>query len=261
MSTPEQRQRRRALKVTLPPPSGPATKRTATAPRSQTKRQSASRPLTKIAGYLVVAVLALAAIYAIASRPGGQPAADPMMGDRAGGGAAPTDSRFPFQVGTPGPGAAAPSFALGSTDGTTFDLAAQRGQTVMLYFQEGLGCQPCWDQMKAIEQTGMLADVGVDKLVSITTQPLDLLRQKVNDEGIGTPVLADPDLAVSAMYEANKYGMMGDGMDGHSFILIDPKGQVLWRADYGGAPNYSMFIPVEVLRADIEKGLAGADAS
>lgn len=48
--------------------------------------------------------------------------------------------------------------------------------------------------------------------------------------------------------------MMGDSRDGHSFVLIGPDGNILWRADYGGAPNYTMYLPVERLLTDLEEG-------
>lgn len=260
MSTSKQTSDQPKVKVKLPAASGNGARRPPSATGAKGDERSGRGPGVKIAAYLAAGVLALAGVYALTTGSGGEQPAASSAPAGATAVAGPTDSRFPFEIGAPGPGAAAPPFTLPSTDGRSFDLAAQRGDTVLLYFQEGIGCQPCWDQMKAIEQTGLLKQVGVDRMVSITTQPLDQIRQKASDEGIATPVLADPDLSVSVMYEANRYGMMGEGMDGHSFVLIDGKGKVLWRADYGGAPNYSMFIPVEVLKADIQQGLKVARA-
>lgn len=129
---------------------------------------------------------------------------------------------------------------------------------MLLYFQEGLGCQPCWDQIKDLEkQPEKLRALGIDEMVSITTNDLDNLRQKARDEDIATPVLADPDLAVSEAYAANQYGMMGTSADGHSFIVVGPDGKIRHRADYGGAPNYTMYVPVENLVADMREGLRG----
>ncbi len=162
----------------------------------------------------------------------------------------------PFDVGTPGPGAQAPTFELPSTSGGTFDLADARGDTVLLYFQEGIMCQPCWDQIDDIEER--FADfqaLGVDRMVSITTDDLDLLRQKVTDEDLQTPVLSDPDLALAEDYNANQYGMMGTSMYGHSFILVGPDGEIQWRADYGGAPDYTMYLPPDQLLDDLRSGL------
>jgi hypothetical protein len=56
-------------------------------------------------------------------------------------------------------------------------------------------------------------------------------------------VLSDPGLAVSQQYHANSYGMMGASRDGHTFILVGPDGVIRWRADYGGPPKYTMFLP------------------
>ena len=47
--------------------------------------------------------------------------------------------------------------------------------------------------------------------------------------------------------------MMDTSADGHTFILVGPDGHIRWRADYGGAPNYTMYVPVDRLLADLAK--------
>ncbi|TML95264.1 MAG: hypothetical protein E6G10_28615 [Actinobacteria bacterium] len=42
--------------------------------------------------------------------------------------------------------------------------------------------------------------------------------------------------------------------------LHAPDGRIRWRADYGGAPKYKMYVPVGDLLADMRKGLRGATA-
>lgn len=179
-------------------------------------------------------------------------------GSSAGTGQA---GQYAFQVGSPGPGEQAPAIQLPSTAGGTFDLASQRGKTVLLYFQEGLTCQPCWDQLKDIQSNiGQFQALGIDTIVSITTDPLDALQQKVADEGLTLPVLSDPGLVASRAYTANGYGMMGSSRDGHTFIVVGPDGRIRWRADYGGAPKYTMYVPVSNLIADIRAGLNGGSS-
>lgn len=211
--------------------------------RSSSRRIARKRRLSSTAKAFLsigIAVVVLAVIFSI-SNLGGSP---------AGGGA------YAYEVANPVPGTSAPPLRLIATDGSTFDLAAQRGKTVLLFFQEGLGCQPCWDQINDIEaQIDSFQSAGIDVVVSVTTNPLDLLKQKVADDEITTLVLSDPDLAVSKTYGANTYGMMGTTADGHSFVVVGPDGVIRWRADYGGPPNYTMYVPIDHLVADLRAGL------
>ncbi len=165
-----------------------------------------------------------------------------------------TTAKGSYDIGSPGIGKTAPSFTLRSATGGTVNLSAYRGTSVLLYFQEGLTCQPCWDQITDLEnQSKAVEAAGIDAVVSITSDPADLIAQKLQDQGItSTRVLSDPDLAVSRQYSTNQYGMMGDSRNGHSFILVGPDGRIQWRADYGGAPDYTMNVPVKRLLADMD---------
>jgi peroxiredoxin len=196
---------------------------------------------------VLVAIAALGAVYAFAT--GGK---HPTAPDGNG-----TAGRYAYAVGDPGPGAPAPTLDLRSTRGGSFNLSRQRGKTTLVYFQEGVGCQPCWDQIRDLErQWPKLKALGIDQMVSVTGNTLGQLRTKAGDEGLRTPVLADPGLAQSRAWSADRYGMMGGSADGHSFVVVDPRGTIRFRADYGGAPNYTMYVPVPDLAADLKRGLA-----
>jgi peroxiredoxin len=211
--------------------------------RPTARRRRGGLPVgVKVAGAVGLAVVVLLAIFLVANRGGGQQGA----------------GRYAFQVGDPGPGSKAPPIKLEATKGVTFNLGAPAGQTTLLYFQEGLGCQPCWDQLTDIQANlDSYKALGITRVLSITTDPLDAIRQKVTDQRIAIPVASDPDLAVSRAYHANQYGMMGTSRDGHSFIVVGPDGLIRWRADYGGAPDYTMYVPSQSLLADLRAGLAG----
>lgn len=146
-----------------------------------------------------------------------------------------------------------PPISLPSTRGGTFSLAAYKGkESVLLFFQEGLMCQPCWDQLVVMQRDlSKFRALGIGPIVSITTDPLHLIEQKVRDEGIRFPVLADPTAKVSDSYDARSYGMMGGTHNGHTFILVGNDGRIVWRADYGGRPKYTMFVPDDVLLAEL----------
>lgn len=160
-----------------------------------------------------------------------------------------------YQVGSPGVGAAAPGFTLPSTRGEPVSLTSFRGKAVLLFFHEGLGCQPCWDQIRDLEaSTSRLRAAGVEGLLTITSGPVDLIAQKMADDKLTATALADTDLSVSRTYNATQFGMMGTTRDGHSFILVGPDGRIQWRADYGGAPKYTMYVPVDRILADLTAG-------
>lgn len=212
-------------------------------PRPSAARGSAvRRPLSyRWAAVIVASLAVLGVLFAVYRTNGPSTAA-------SGGGPG-------YQVGRPGIGQQAPGFDLPASTGGSVSLTSLRGKTVLLYFQEGVGCEPCWTQLKQLEAAaGAVHAAGIDRIVSLTTQPVTLLTQKARDEGISTPVLADTDLAVSKAYTANKYGMMGESMDGHSFVLVGPDGTIQWRADYGGAPKYTMDVPADRLLADLKAG-------
>jgi peroxiredoxin len=210
--------------------------------RRRHHRPSRAVVTTAVLGALAVATLAAVFITSQTTAP-----------DAAG---AATDSRYPYVVGDPGPGEPAPGFTLPSTAGHDISLSDFQGQSVLLYFQEGLMCPPCWGQLKEIEaRWDDFAALGVDAIITITNDPLSALVQKAQLERLGSPVLSDRDLAASRTYDANDYGMMGGTHNGHSFVLVDGDGTIRWRADYGGPPKYTMYMPVEVLLADLRAGL------
>jgi len=209
-----------------------------------------------VAAVVVVAVGVLFAIYRSAT-----PSTASTSG--AGSTSATGGASDRYAVGTPGVGAVAPDFALpdatapARTGGqpATVRLSDYRGKTVLLYFHEGLGCQPCWNQIRDLQKApSMLTSLGVDQLLTITSGPVDLVGQQMRDDRLTVPALVDTDLAVSKQYQANQYGMMGTDRDGHSFILVGPDGRIQWRADYGGSPNYTMYVAPDQLAADLRAG-------
>lgn len=224
-----------------------SSKRNVPAGRAGGRREQARRRLMIQVGVGAAAVLAV--LFALTLTGGGR-GGDTSATSNPGGGPR-------FDVGDPGPGEPAPTFELPSTAGGTFDLADARGENVLLYFQEGIMCQPCWTQITDIEKRfGDFEALGVDRLVSISVDPLDLLRRKVADEGIESEVMSDPGLSLADDYEANQYGMMGTSMYGHTFILVGADGTIRWRADYGGKPDYTMYVTPDDLLEDMAAALA-----
>ena len=162
-----------------------------------------------------------------------------------------------YDVGRPGSGDVAPDFTLTSADGSTFHLVDLRGKQVLLYFHEGLGCDPCWRQLDAIQADLTRFQVlGIDEVVAISADPPAAQAQRAQRTGITLPTLADPDRAVSGAYGTLAYGMMNGVLPGHTFILVGPDGRIRWRADYGGPPSYTMFVADDTLLAELRRALA-----
>jgi peroxiredoxin len=146
---------------------------------------------------------------------------------------------------TTGIGTEAPAFTLSSTDGRSVSLSDYGGRDVLLYFNEGVGCDACFYQMAELEKSGrQLAAKGLTVL-PIVVNPAGDVRQEIARFGLRTPFLIDADQRVS-----NAYGVVGTGMHanlpGHSFVLVDGSGRIRWRGDFP-----SMFVSTNQLLADM----------
>jgi peroxiredoxin len=131
-------------------------------------------------------------------------------------------------------GKTAPDFTLPAVDGSSVRLSELRAKSnVLLYFQEGIMCPPCWQQMRDLKgDADKLAALNT-ALVTITVDPLDQLKANVPRERVeGMTLLSDNDLKVSSLYQALYTGMMGGRTPGHSFVLIGTDGTILWRRDF-----------------------------
>lgn len=164
---------------------------------------------------------------------------------------------YPYVVGKPGPGEKAPEFSLESTTGGTVSLAGYKGKSVLIFYQEGLMCQACWRQQAELERDvdKFKNELGVDQIITITLDPIGSLVQKAQADGYKLPILSDRDAKIALAYDVLKYGMMNGANPGHSFILIGPDGVIKWRADYGGPPKYTMYLPDQQIIDDAKKGL------
>lgn len=140
----------------------------------------------------------------------------------------------------------APAFTLPATDGSQVSLSDYRGQNVLLYFSEGVGCDACFYQMTSLEKdASVLKDAGISKVIPIVVNPMPDVQQTVEQFGLKTPWLVDGDMSIS-----NAYGVIGTGMHanlpGHSFVLIDGSGQIKWTMAYP-----SMFASAQQLVKDM----------
>lgn len=163
-----------------------------------------------------------------------------------------------YSVRSPRPGWPAPPLELPSATGGSYDLASFRGkERVLLFFQAGLRCEPCWAELRAMARDSAFAGLPLGSVVSITTEPLRILERNISAERISYPVLADSTRAVSHAYNTLVPGPVGGGRDGQTFILVGRDGRIVWRADYGPASSVRLIVPVAVLVRELRKAIEG----
>lgn len=152
-------------------------------------------------------------------------------------------------------GERAPDFSLAAVDGTSFGLAGHLEKSdVLLFFNEGLTCSPCLQQMVDIERNySTFTGLGIT-VVSITTNSMSDMKAWAQNSGITKMmVLSDPSLQVDKEYGTLFAGSMHAGSaPGHTFILVGQDGSVLWRKDYG---SYTMYVPMSELIASVRSAL------
>lgn len=222
--------------------------RAATPPRAADRRPRAHRGRRRPIGWWIaglVAVVGIGFFYFGAVR-----SYDPSVGSvgSAPAGERPADPRITLLIGQ-----TAPDFILPSagSEGMVSLAALRASGNVLLYFQEGIMCPPCWQQMRDFKRDGeKLSALGV-RLVTITVDPIDQLRATIPREQIeGMTLLVDTDLRVSRTYQMLYTGMMGGTRPGHSFVLVGKDGKILWRRDFK-----EMYVPNEQVLEPVAKAL------
>jgi peroxiredoxin len=124
----------------------------------------------------------------------------------------------------------APDFVLTDTSGATVRLADYRGRNVVLYFNEGAGCQSCLYQMADIEQHAAQFRAANIVVLPIVMNTVAQIKADMAANGVRTPFLLD-DGTVSTAYGTLGKGMH-PGLPGHSFVYIDRAGTQRWYGEY-----------------------------
>ena len=142
----------------------------------------------------------------------------------------------------------APGFSLSTLDGRQVSLSDFRGEkNVLLFFNEGYGCAPCWQQAEALEGDLDAFSALDTEVFAIMVDAPDLLEQEASRWGITLPILVDSDTSVSQDYDA--LGGMHANKPNHTFVLVDKTGVVRWSEDYPSmqADNESVLQQIQAL--------------
>jgi peroxiredoxin len=148
-------------------------------------------------------------------------------------------------------GSAAPDFTLQDMAGGTFTLSQFRDKSnVLLFFNEGLSCQPCLQQMYDLDGLNAQFVSNNVMVVSITSDSASQLRGWVTGAGPRYgKVLSDPNLEAFNLYHP---AGTGGSMMTHTFVLINKAGMVVWRQDFGPG---NMYVQNEQILAAVTQAL------
>ena len=164
----------------------------------------------------------------------------------------------------------APDFTLPVVGGGQFTLSEFQGKkNILLYFQEGIMCPPCWTQEVDLEKIQSEFNALDTEIVMITVDPPNALAQAKAQYGIKNTLLYDNSLVASS-----KYGVLQDSMHpgerpGHVFVLIDKDGEIKWRysaykppanGDHHSGGTGAMYVPVDFVLGNVKNALLGKGA-
>ena len=127
-----------------------------------------------------------------------------------------------------------PDFSLPSVDGKVVSLKDYKGKNVLLYFQEGVMCQPCWKQIGSMQKNIDLFNQVETEIVTIGVDSASTWGPILKAEGVTTiPVLIDDTRVVSGAYGVlSMPSQMHQDRPGHTFILVDKNGKIRWIGDF-----------------------------
>ncbi|MEO6197368.1 MAG: redoxin domain-containing protein [Dehalococcoidia bacterium] len=152
----------------------------------------------------------------------------------------------------------APNLTLDTINGDKLVLSQHRDEhNVLLFFNEGIGCGGCWDQIVDLEADWIRLQ-GLDvELVSIMVDSLPELKAEAEDRGITGIVASDPDKSASEKYQALEASMHPGAKPGHTFVLVNKYGRIIWRWDWAGHGN-PMYMEVDEVFDNVSRELERA---
>lgn len=155
-------------------------------------------------------------------------------------------------------GAPAPDLSLPATDGRTVSLSDFKDKNVLLYFHEGLSCDPCLQQVTALEKTLAEFEAMNVAVLSVALDPAEQQKQAVNQLGVTKiPMLSYNDAKTEIDYDLTRFSMGMGRRAGHTFVLVGTDGTIKWRKDYWPGvghmvPGGKMFVNADEIVSEVK---------
>ena len=111
----------------------------------------------------------------------------------------------------------------------------------------------CMQQVVDLQKSEAFQGLGI-QLLSLSPDPVDAWRDEGGGMGITSPMLSDTGNVTYLQYGATDWMMASE--PGHTFILVDESGTVVWVRDYGAPENGGlMYVPPDELVQSIKEHL------
>ncbi len=184
--------------------------------------------ITAVLGYNAVSKKSNTSQPVVAGSTGSIANADDMSSHHGGGG---EKKKFESLA----VGVDAPQFSLPSTVGKTIALSDYKGKNVLLFFNEGVMCSPCWQEIERLERFKDDFDKTNTVIIPISVDDQKTWDPIIASEKITTPILIDTDRKVSSAYKAlGTPSSMHSDRAGHTYIHVDKNQKIHSSADFPG---------------------------
>jgi len=110
-------------------------------------------------------------------------------------------------------------------------------------------------QVVDLQNSADFKKLGVET-ISIARDPAEEQAPAARELGITVPMLVDANGNVSSAYDVLKYALP-NGEPGHTFVLVDAEGNIVWVKDYGAPdnPDRTMYVEINELYREVKNAL------
>ena len=160
-------------------------------------------------------------------------------------------------------GSDAPNFILPATTGQNISLSDYKDKKkVLLYFHEGLTCDPCMQQIPELEKSlGEFEKLNVEVLAISGVDSAGELKESLDRFGIKKiPLLSYTNANTEVDYDLTRFSMGMGRRAGHTFVLVGTDGKIIWRKDYWPGRGHmvdggTMFVNSSEIVSEVKKAL------
>lgn len=158
--------------------------------------------------------------------------------------------------------APAPDLSLPATNEETVSLAEFKDKkNVLIYFHEGLSCDPCIQQIPELEKSLPEFEKMNVEVLSVALDPVEHQKQAARQLGVTKiPMLSYNNANTEMDYDLTRFSMGMGRRAGHTFVLVGTDGIIKWRKDYWPSVGHvvqggKMFVKADEIVTQVKTAL------